>query len=297
MKASKILQPKSSARKRLTTRRESVTPILEREEWFFAEVPEDEILTCFYYEYARLRKDIRELIYAWCEKLSDLPKAYDEANTSEARKERGGWWDHTFTDAKTATDAFWRELMQLTDSTCSQLLINLLEFPDVPWQKIRPSRRAKLKGLLTFTRDQYPEILGGLWPETNQNALNAIRYNHMRTSLGELVPFSIDWRGGVEKVIKDFEKWARKHYSELDLPRKKKPRDTHYEWLKQLGIIRLKDELGSWNVVRRSTHDILGYKLYGGDDSDHAVWRRARLAAIKRIKEMFPITFPTSLIH
>jgi hypothetical protein len=278
--------------------RKSETTVLEREEWFFGKVPEDEILTCFHYEYARSRKDIRELVYRWREKLDDLEQAYEAANTREARVERGGWWDHTFTDAKTATNAFWQELMQLTDSTCSQLLVNLPEFPDVPWQKIRPSKKAKWKRLLTFTRDHYPDgILGGLWPETNQNALNAIRYNHMRTSLGELVPFSIDWNGGVEKVISDFKKWARKHYSELDLPRKKKPRDTYYESLKQLGVMRLKDSLGSWDEVQNYTCKVLGSqfgKLYG---ENHALWRKARLAAIERIGNMFPITFPTSLTH
>jgi hypothetical protein len=137
-------------------------------------------------------------------------------------------------------------------------------------------------------------MLGGLWPETNQNTLDAIRYGHMRTSRGELVPFSIDWRGGIEKVIRDFKKWARKHYAELNLPRKKEPRDTYYESLKQLGVMRLKDALGSWKGVQEYTKKALGYKLYG---EDHALWRRARLAAIKRIREMFPITFPTSLAH
>jgi hypothetical protein len=118
----------------------------------------------------------------------------------------------------------------------------------------------------------------------------------MPTSLEELVPFAIDWRGGIEKVISDFKKWARTRYSELHLPRKKKPRDTHYEWLKQLGVMRLKDELGSWSTVQDHTRKVLGpgYKLYG---DDQALWRKARLAAIKRRREMFPITFPTSLIH
>jgi len=94
-------------------------------------------------------------------------------------------------------------------------------------------------------------------------------------------------------VIRDFNKWARKHYSELDSPRKKKPRDTHYEWLKQLGVMRLKDRLGSWDEVQNYTCKLLGSqfgKLYG---EDPALWRKARLAAIKRIKNMFP----TSLTH
>jgi hypothetical protein len=276
--------------------RKSATTTLEREEWFFGKVPEDEIVTCFYYEYARSREDIRQLVYSWHEKLAALDQAH--ADKFGERLSREWRWTEEFPSREDAIRTFWSELAQLTDWTCSQLLINVPEFPDVPWQKIRPSKRAKWKRLLTFTRDRYPDgILGGLWPETNQNTVNAIRYDQMRTSLGELVPFSIDWRGGIEKVISDFKKWARKHYSELDLPRKKKPRDTYYESLKQLGVLRLKDKLGSWNAVQNYTRSVLGSqfgKLYG---DDHTLWRKARLAAIKRRREMFPITFPTSLMH
>jgi len=50
--------------------------------------------------------------------------------------------------------------------------------------------------------------------------------------------------------------------------------------------MRLKDALGNWNAVQKYTEKALGYKLYG---DDHAVWRKARLAAIKRVREMFPI--------
>lgn len=249
---------------RATKTRQFSKGILEREEWFFGKVAKDEIVTCFFYEYARSRNDVRELVQSWRKKLADLDKV----------------------SVETGTRAFWSELAKLTDPTWSQLLINLPEFPDLPWQKIRPSQRAKWKRLLTFYRDRYPDgLLGGLWPETKQNTLYAIRYNHMRTSLGELVPFSIDWRGGIGKVISDFEKWARERYSGLDLPKKKKPRDTYYESLKQLGVMRLKDKLRSWNAVQRHTHEALGYKLYG---DDQALWRKARLAAIKRIREMFP---------
>jgi len=273
-----------------------LAPDLKREEWFFGTVPSDEIVSCFYYEHARSRDDICQLVRSWREKLANLDKAYDDANTDEMVMARCGRWDETFSSLETATNRFWSELAQLTDRTCSQLLINLAEFPDVPWQEIRPAKRAKWKHLLTFTRDRYPDgILGGLLPETNQNTLlDAILYNQMRTSRGELVPFSIDWGGGVEKVISDFKKWARKHYSELGLPRKKKPRDTYYESLRQLGVVRLKERLGSWNVVQRYTRKVLGYELYG---DDHMLWRRARLAAIKRKRDMFPVMFPTSLTH
>src|SRR5690349_18665672 len=89
----------------------------EPEEWFFAKVPEDEIVSCFYYEYARERNDICQLVSFWRRTLADLGKA------------RGDLRDN-------ATEKFWRELAQLTDSACSQLLINLPEFPSTPWQKI-----------------------------------------------------------------------------------------------------------------------------------------------------------------
>src|SRR5262249_54857123 len=267
--------------------RKSATTTLEREEWFFDKVPEDEIVTCFYYEHARSREDIRELVSRWRKKLAldqEYPDTFDQRLTRE-------WiWTVAYGSRETATQEFWRDLARLTDWSCSRLLISLPEFPDVPWQKIRSSKRATCKRPLTFVRDRYPDgILGGLWSETNQNTLDAIRYGDMRTSLGELVPFSIDWRGGIEKVISDFKKWARKHYAELNLPRKKEPRDTYYESLKQLGVMRLKDALGSWKGVQEYMKEVLGYKLYG---EDHALWRRARLAAIKRIREMFPITFP-----
>ena len=272
--------------------RESATTTPEREEWFFGNVPEDEIVTCFYYEYARSREDIRELVYSWRQKLADLHKQYADYFDQRLARE----WKRT--GAYGFEETAIRELARLTDWACSRLLINIPEFPDVPWQKIRPSKRAKWKGQLTFIRDRYPDgILGGLWQETNQNALNAICRDHMRTSRGELVPFSIDWRGGVGKVISYFEKWARKRYAKLDLPRKKKPRDTYYESLKQLGVMRLKDKLGSWEAVQNYTCSILGSQfgtLYGDNE---ALWRRARLAAMKRIREMFPITFPTSLTH
>jgi hypothetical protein len=245
---------------------DGLTPVLERDEWFFNNVPGDEVVTCFYYEYARSRDDICRLVCSWRAKLANLDKACDK---------------------ETATQAFWRALAQLTDWTCSQLLVNFPEFPSQPWQKIRPAKRAKWKRLLTFYSD-LDNIRGGLRRESIDKLVYAIGSGDMDTRFGEIVPFFIDWRGGIEKVISDFEKWARKHYSELHLPRKKKPRDTYYEWLKQLGVMRLKGRLGSWDAVQDYTCKALGCKLLYEDD--HALWRKARLAAIKRIREMFPIT-------
>ena len=285
MKRSQILRDKTAtSRAKRPKTREFPTTVLEREEWFFGKVPEDEIITCFYYEYARSRKDIRELVHSWREKLADLEKAYDVANAWKARIARGGWWDHTFKDVNTATNAFRSDLRQLTDSTCSQLLINLPEFPSTPWQKIRPTKRGEWKRLLTFY-SYLDSIRGGLRPESIDKVVIAIRTRNMVTRFGEIGPFFIDWNGCIEKVISDFEKWARKHYSELN--RKKKPRDTYYESLKQLGVMRLKDSLGSWKPIQDYTRKVLGYKLY---EDDHALWRKARLVAIKRISEMFPIT-------
>ncbi len=279
----KTARPTNSTR--ISKTRKSGTTVLEREEWFFGKVPEDEIVTCFYYEYARSREDIRQLVYSWREKLADLDKAFDAANTVEARIQRAGRWDETFANEKTAKEGFWRELAELTDWTCSQLLINFPEFPSKPWQKVRPSKRGKWKRLLSFY-GYLASIRGGLRRESIDKVVFAIRSGNMVRRLGEIVPFFIDWNGGIGKVISDFEKWARKQYSELNLPRKKKPRDTYYESLKQLGVMRLKDELGSWDAIQDYTSKTIGCKLYG---DDHALWRKARLAAIKRISEMFPI--------
>ena len=79
--------------------------------------------------------------------------------------------------------------------------------------------------------------------------------------------------------------------------KEKTPRRLYRESLKQLGVMRLKDKLGSWDSVQNYTRKVLGSQfgnLYG---ENHTLWRKARLAAIRRIRDMFPITFPTSLTH
>jgi hypothetical protein len=265
---------------------------ISRDEWDFssARVPEDEIETCYYYEYARARADIRKLVAHWKELLKDRCGAYERANTTQARLERGGWIDETLATKESAIRAFWSELAQLTDWTCAQLLINLPEFPDTPWQSFRPSRRAKWKHLLTFY-NELERIRGGLREEPWNMVRPRLRYdfdNYVSMKHGELVAFRIDWQhGGVEKVIKDFNVWARKRYAALRSGGKKKqPRASRYEHLKQLGVWRLKEELGSWEVVQEHTFNVLGDDLYGQDDT---FWRKARLAAIRRSKEMFPI--------
>jgi hypothetical protein len=70
-------------------------------------------------------------------------------------------WDETCANEKTAKERFWRELAELTDSTCSQLLVNFPEFPSKSWQKVPASKRGKWKHLLTFYSD-LDSIRGGL---------------------------------------------------------------------------------------------------------------------------------------
>jgi hypothetical protein len=263
----------------------SLSSVPELEEWLFETVPKDEIVTCFYYEYARERADIRELVHRWREQLADLGKAYDSANTSEARAARSGRWDETFAlGEEHVTHAFLSELAQLTDRTCAQLLINLPEFPTMPWQKIRSSQRAKWKKLLMFY-EYLESIRGGLRQEGWDNVLSAIQTGDLVTKRGEIVPFIIDWDGGVQRVIDAFGVWAGKRWHELK--RKKKSRDTYYESLKQLGVMRLKrSSLRTWEAVQEYVGRARGCTLYG---RDHATWRKARLAASKRVKTMFPI--------
>jgi hypothetical protein len=263
---------------------ENLAPSLEREEWFFGKVPKDEVITCFYYEYARSRDDICQLVRSWREKLANLDKAYDDANTDEMRMARCGRWDETFASKDKATHEFWGELAQLTDWTCAQLLLNLPQFPDAPWQRLPSWLKAKYKNFLPRFYGRLETIRGGLREESWDRVVEAIRCGDFVTKFGEIVPFLIDFRGGVERVIDDFEVWARKRWHALKL--KKKPRETYREWLKQPGVMRLKDKIKTWPAILDYAWDELKYPLYG---DDHALWKKARLAAFKRKNNLFPI--------
>lgn len=261
-----------------------MAPNLEREEWFFDKLPSDQIVTCFYYEHARSRDDICQLVSSWHAKLANLDKAYEEANTDEMVMARRGRWDEAFASEENAIERFWRDLMQLTDSTCAQLLVNLPLFPDIPWQRLPSSLKAKCKDLLPGFYGKLDSIRGGLREESWDRVVEGIRSGDLVTKFGEIVPFLIDFRGGVEKVIDDFEAWARTRWDAVK--GKKKPRETYREWLKQLGVMRLKKKLKRWAAVQDYTRRELGYPLYG---DDLAAWKRARLAAIKRVENLFPI--------
>jgi len=130
-----VKEPKNADRRtgRLKDRKVGAL-VLEREEWFFGKVPDDEVLTCYYYEYARSRPDIHAIVYLW--------------------RKRFKRWGQESKPSEKAIEAFRRDLMRLTDSTCSQLLVNLYEFPDTPWQRINASRRKQWKTLLNF----YPHL-------------------------------------------------------------------------------------------------------------------------------------------
>jgi len=263
--------------------------VLARDEWDFSKVPKDEIDTCYYYEYARTRDDIRKFVEHWRGLLKNRCRAYERANTTQARVKRGGWPDETLATKESAINAFWNELSQLTDRTCAQLLINLPEFPSTPWQSFRPSRRAEWKHLLTFY-DELDRIRGGLHVVPWESAIPQLRYdpdNFITRKDGELVAFRIDWKhGGVEKVIEDFKAWARKRNTALKLGgKKKKPRDSRYEHLKQLGAWRLKEHHGNWGAVHTHTRAAGASDIY----ADETQWRKARLAAMLRSEEMFPI--------
>ena len=276
---------------RRTAKTKSPSPeeVIAQDEWDFSRVPHDEIETCFYYEYARARDDVRKLVLHWREQFKDLRRAYSLANTDEALKIRG-WRDETFANRESARKAFWGALAELTDCTCAQFLNNLPQFPETPWQKLAPLLPEGRKTFLKF----YTELdgmRGGLREIPWESALWNLKYDFssfVSRKDGELVALRIDWQhGGIEKVISDFSAWARKRNAALKAgEKKKKPRDSRYEHLKQLGVWRLKEKLGSWDVVKKHTCKVLGCKLYGDDD---ALWRKARLGAIQRTKEMFPI--------
>lgn len=258
---------------------------LARDEWDFSKVPDREIETCFYYEYARARYERGMLVCRWREQLKNLERAYADANTRKAREERGGRWDETFASKESARKVYWGELAAVTDWTCAQLLLNIPAFPESSWQTLDPSLRKKWGELLTFYR-HLEGIIGGVRPCTFGRAWSIHRGVESAPQRSEVACFQIDWRGGVEKVIREFEKLARARYSQLDLPKKKKPRDLSREYLRQLGAMRLKNALRRWSAVTKYAKRVLGHSFYG---EDHAAWSRAATAAKKRVDDMFPI--------
>ena len=102
----------------------------------------------------------------------------------------------------------------------------------------------------------------------------------------EIIGAAIDWRCGVEKVITDFEAWARKHWKALKV--KKRSRPTYAEALKQLGVWRLHKELKSWPAVKAymCTNRLPTYGEANNRD-DISALRRAGINAGKR--KVFPI--------
>jgi hypothetical protein len=268
------------------TKPANTSELLAQQEWDFSKVSDREIETCFYYEYARARKDIGLLVCHWREQLKDLERAYAAANTREAREERPGHrWDETFASEESARNAFWRELAAVTDWTCAQLLVNIPDFPQSSWQTLGASLRKEWGEHLTYYR-HLEGIIGGVSSCTFGRAWSVHNGITSLPQRSEIACFQIDWRGGVEKVIREFEIFARARYAKLTLPKKKKPRDSSREYLKQLGALRLRTALGSWEAAIRHSKGVLGIGFYG---ADRAVWSRAAAAAMKRIDGMFPI--------
>jgi hypothetical protein len=249
---------------------------LAQEEWYFGKVPDREVETCFYYEYARSRDDIRQLVKLWRERFAD---------PNELEK----WWyqnfrnDTYFSKDERAKLEHWRDLAELTDWTSAQMLLNVPDFPECSWQKLNHSFRDKFGTFLSYY-SHLEGIIGGVVPWPLERAISAHRGFESLPKKTEIACFRIDWRGGVEKVIRDFEVLARASYAKLS--KRKKPRDSSRDYLKQLGVMRLKNAYTSWDAVIEHTKHVLGHSLYGGD---HAVWSRAATAARKRVAEMFPI--------
>jgi hypothetical protein len=272
------LNKRSYVRTKATERREGSN--IPRSEWDFRPVPADELETCLHYEYARDNKSIRNTVLRW----RTMPEKMVPAIVHRA-----------FVDTvPMRTEGLWRELKKLTDSTFAQLLINLPQFPETPWQEIPAKTRARCKRLITFYKD-LDAIRSGARLASIEDA---IHYSSTPTKNHDVIMFIAAPRGGVEMIIEDITRAVRARYKNSKSKKKhskKKHRRSYREWLKQLGVKRLKDALKTWSAVRDYTQQTIGRALYGDNPAkgrageNEALWRRARLAAINRTKTLFPI--------
>ena len=272
------LNKRSYVRTKATERKKGSN--IPRAEWDFRPVPADELETCLYYEYARDNKSIRNTVLRW----RTMPEKMVPVIVHRA-----------FVDtAPMRTEGLWRKLKKLTDSTFAQLLINLPQFPETPWQEIPTKTRARCKRLTTFYKDLDAIRSGAKLASIK----DAIHYSRTPTKNYDVITFITAPRGGVGKIIADITRAVRARYKEPKSKKKhskKKHRKSYREWLKQLGVKRLKDALQTWPAVNKHTLQANGHPLYGDNPAkgrageNEALWRRARLEAIDRTKTLFPI--------
>lgn len=281
--------------------------LVAREEWDFTAVPDDEIEACYFYEHARERDDIKNVVKSWRKKLAVRRKEFDANDALQARLEKSATEDIPLLRAKFGADSlqeksaleYWQHLKdhlfsseirlfrdfgdkmdKLTDMECGNMLMKIEGFPATPWQKLKRAG----KRFRVLTTHSFRHLKGGIREYPLYKAISIANGEERIHRTEEVVCLHIDWSGGIEKVLNAFELLARARYSKRK--HKKKPRETFREALKQLGVLRLKRELKKWADVQEHTNTILGCKLYG---DDLAVWRKARLASMGRIKSMFPI--------
>jgi hypothetical protein len=252
-----------------------------REEWDFRKVPPEELQACFYYEYARASDPITQTVTRWREQIGDLEKAHNAARTVNNTNPRGV----AFCNALKELVPLIGELYYL--EAASYLLAHSC-FPKRPWQLLDKADRDGWEKALRF----------GLVIEDEKGGIRRILLSERdlewfyRASFvsGFAKPsrtydaFEIDWGGGVEKVIRGFEQWARRRWTRLE--RKKKPRSTYPESLKQLGTMRLYAEFENWVDVQNCLEQ------YGIKFSDVNACCKAGSKASKR--EVFPVKWVES---
>jgi hypothetical protein len=264
-------------------KKEDRQELVAREEVTFRNVPSDEIESCFYYEYARANERITECVSRSRKKIGDPEKAYKAARTV----------NNTDPHGKAFVEAL-RELTPLVGQYCfiltATFLLRCRCFPKRPWQRLQSKEKGLWKksfGLYDSLRERrrgfrHIDIhITNFWP------FYKAQFDIWNKPEIEVIGAEIDWRCGVEKVIADFDCWARKHWNEW-LKGKKRPRSTYYEALKQLGVLRLHRKLKSWPDVKAYMHSnrLPAYGDINRKD-DITALRRAGINASKR--KVFPI--------
>jgi hypothetical protein len=257
-----------------------------REEVDFRSVPATQLESCFYYEYARENQPIVECVTRWRKQFGPPEKAWESACSWSANKR--GPNGEKFCEAL-------EELMLLVGKhffvETAAFLLRRNCFPTTPWQRLRPKDVRLWQHCLglyvAIDRDaggfRTIELnMMNLWP------FYKARFNTWNRSEVEVLAAELDWRGGVEKIIREFSRWARAHTKNW---LKKKSRRTYQEALKQLGVLRLYDRLKNWPAVKKYMSS-QGLPNYGRIDiDDTTALCRAGLAARKR--KIFPIDIVT----
>ena len=264
-------------------------PSLDRKEWDFSEkvLPDDELFSCYHYEYARENESIKKAVLHWRKEIGGDLNAARKA----ALKGKHSAGAEPFPKALDEIAPSVGESCYL--QTAEYLLVNT-SYPHTPWRGLKDTD----KGAWSRTFDIHRALIESQeksalrWLTLSGHNVEEFVKASWLTGSGSKAPkatrsyvaFEVDWRNGVEKVIQEFEAWARKRWKELEC--KKGKRTTYRERLRQLGVMRLYASIGNWEKVMEYLKQKGGEHKGGGFSTVGECCRSGRAA---RGRKVFPL--------